>query len=180
MWFMKDDIASEFVTRIKDDPKSESDRSVGIVLGALIDARLSDVIKANIHQNKKMMDEYFRDGGVFGSFAARVAMGYMMGVFGLDTYNELLCITKIRNRFAHKLDAQGFDSQGIRELVDNLPQPETRTIVVRGESFTWEIGDREKIDNRRDKFIYSTYMLCGLFYVELLSYASEPKREPRF
>ena len=180
MWFFQNDIASNFVRRVMAQPDAESDRTIAIVLGALIDNRLSDVITTHAHYDKKLHEEHFRDGGVFGSFAARSVLGFLMGIYTKETYNDLRYIIKIRNGMAHVIDFETFETQGIRELVDNLASPEIRTVVDKdGNSYTFDGSSLDK-KNRREKFILSCNLIAGLFYLEVNEFSDDAKRQPRF
>lgn len=180
MWFFQNDLASRFLERISSDPNSEPDRVVGIVLGAMLDDRLTQVIHSKLHYNKKLFDEAFRETGPLGPFGIQADLGFMLGIYNIETHTDLKQIIKIRNKFAHSLEAETFDSQGIREHVDNLSDPVDRTVVApNGATYSFDMGGATLVD-RRTKFVSLISLLSGLFYLELNVFAGDPLRNPRF
>ena len=48
-----------------------------------------------------------------GNYAVKVRFAYLLGWYGKDLYDDLIAIGKIRNRFAHSIEAKDFADQRI-------------------------------------------------------------------
>jgi hypothetical protein len=55
----------------------------------------------------------FQPSGPLGNYAVKVRLAYMLGWFDRDFYDDLLAVAKIRNRFAHEIEAKDFSDQRI-------------------------------------------------------------------
>jgi DNA-binding MltR family transcriptional regulator len=88
-------------------------RAAGVMWAALVDNRIDKLFEMALRPDKKVRDELFRAGGALGNYAVKVRLAYMLGWFGRDFYEDLLLISKIRNRFAHDIDAKDFADQSI-------------------------------------------------------------------
>jgi DNA-binding MltR family transcriptional regulator len=100
--------------------ENESDRSVAIVAGALVERRLTELIISRFHQNKKLQDELFRVSGPLGNFGTKIDLAFLMGLVGKEGHRELDTLKNIRNRFAHYIEVTDFESQQIANWCSNL------------------------------------------------------------
>src|SRR5690348_11653964 len=104
VWFTKSKEESDFYDEMSGLP----DRVVGLLAPVIVDDRLTDAIKAQWHDTKgqhgSLLGQLFRDGAQLGSFGSRIDIGFSIGLYNAETYNDLRNISKIRNRFAHKLE----------------------------------------------------------------------------
>ena len=57
----------------------------------------------------------FQSSGPLGTYAAKIRAGlaYLLGWIGKDVFDDLIAIGKIRNRFAHAIEAKNFSDQKI-------------------------------------------------------------------
>src|SRR6266481_28806 len=70
-----------------------------------------------------VFDRLFQDSGPLGSFATRIKVGFAIRLYGKDAYNDLRLINKIRNLFAHRLEAKDFNTPAIRDRADKFSLP---------------------------------------------------------
>ena len=179
---MKDDVATSFIADLYRSPESYPDRVVGIVLGAIIDDRLTDLVKSRIHQ-RKWKDDPFRDGGVLGSFGARSELAYMLGAISIETLEDLSRIVKIRNAFAHKVGAKDFGSQPVCDLLHQIKIPDRHFILEDLEhGAIWDLGDPKDITPKtpRERFIRTIQLLNGLIFLQISQFTGDVKQTPRF
>jgi hypothetical protein len=181
MWFMKNDAATDFIKDLNANPDRYPDRVVGIVLGVIIDERLSDTIGAHTHKDKKITEDIFEINGILGNAGARIPLGFMIGLYGSETNRDLTLFTKIRNAFAHRLEIASFDDSPVRDWVDQLRLPD-KEIVFNNGGTIWNLGNPVdlKPKNRRGRFVRTAQMLNAAFFIEIGDPATNPKRAPRF
>lgn len=101
-----------------------SDRVVAIVVGTLVEARLTTAIKARVKLTERIGENMFRTSGPLGSFSAKIDLGYMIGLYGEPAWRELVTLKDVRNWFAHHLESASFKSQKINAWCRNLKMAE--------------------------------------------------------
>ena len=90
-----------------------SDRSTGIMTGALLDEMLRRLLERAVVQGMPS-DEC----AVPSQFAPRINLAYAMGLISDEEYHDLRLVKKIRNHFAHHIDQPyTFETPIIREKV---------------------------------------------------------------
>jgi DNA-binding MltR family transcriptional regulator len=70
--------------------------SMGALLDSLIEARIVHALK-----NKDDIEEMFADRGPLGTFSSKIQMAYALGQIDSTVRDDLNCIRRIRNVFAH-------------------------------------------------------------------------------
>lgn len=96
-----------------------SDRVVAIVGGALVEEVLARLLREFLRQDEKVLDQAFGFSKPIGTFSAKVDLGYLLGVYGKEVHQDLHCLRRIRNEFAHKLNTT-FKTQKLADLAKNL------------------------------------------------------------
>jgi hypothetical protein len=101
------------------------DRAAAIVAGALLDQRLETALRetlrdANLSGGQSIQDRMFDLRGALGSFAVKIDLGFMVGLYGAGARADMALINKVRNRFAHDLDVGAFSA--VRDLCANLSE----------------------------------------------------------
>src|SRR5205823_12530759 len=69
---------------------------------------------------KAISQELFRASGPLGPFGTKIRVAYMLRVLPPEIYNDLITISKIRNKFAHDLSIKSFDDQKISAWVKGM------------------------------------------------------------
>jgi DNA-binding MltR family transcriptional regulator len=118
-WLLDDDDEHGLLDELFDYP----DRMVGLLAPVLIDRRLEKTIQALWQDDGSTLRDLFRDGAPLGSFATRIKIGFAIGLYGKETYQDLREINHIRNAFAHQLAASDFQFQSIRDRTKKLSLP---------------------------------------------------------
>lgn len=159
-------------------PATSTDRAVAILGGSLVERRLALAIDSEINHLKAIDDEMFKGVGPLASFAAKVHLGYMLGLYGERAWRELRTIKDIRNRFAHSLDMSSFESQKITAWCGNLTLAEmcfgedqnNDLSKQRRTPFRWRAGLLDRMQDPRFRFLTSVsfYSQSLLHYIELL------------
>lgn len=101
-----------------------SPRAVAIILATIVENHLTALLRLLMRRgsaaDKRIADELFRQTGPLGPFATKIRVAYMLRIIHGTTYNDLLVISRIRNRFAHDVSLKSFDDQPIREWIKNM------------------------------------------------------------
>jgi DNA-binding MltR family transcriptional regulator len=96
------------------------DRGIAISLPAIIDDRLTSILKLVMLDNKKLLNEFFTPGGSLSNFGTKINLVYMLGIVDEEVYRDLSVINKIRNKFAHRVDIKRLEQQPIKDLIANM------------------------------------------------------------
>jgi hypothetical protein len=104
-WFNKEEYIKESNKRIKpwwDALEKESDMSVGIISGTLLDILLEEVIRT-FYVKEKGVAELFKNDHLLMNLYSKINVAYYSGYIPKVIYHDLRIICRIRNRFAHSL-----------------------------------------------------------------------------
>src|SRR5215472_17936718 len=97
-----------------------------------------------------------REGAPLSTFHSKVIMGYSLGLFGPVTRDDLMCLKRIRNAFAHSPRSITFDTPEIVKECCRLKYLERKIMRVASQS----------INNSRDKFkAVVRLFILDLFFV---------------
>jgi DNA-binding MltR family transcriptional regulator len=88
-------------------------RAAGVMWAALIERRLDRLFETALRPDKKVYNELFLPRGPLGNYAVKARLAYMLGWIGEDVYADIITISRIRNRFAHDIEAKDFDDAQI-------------------------------------------------------------------
>ncbi len=106
----------------------ESDRGVILIGAAFINDALETLIRAKFQEKRRkikgMIKDFFGPMGPLGSFWAKIRLVYGLELIKADEYHDLELLRKIRNRFAHQLEAVGFGDPEVIKLAERLVAPE--------------------------------------------------------
>lgn len=95
----------EGISRFYKKVVNEKERGVIISAGSLLEALLEKLLqKVMTNKVRQKEDELFRKGAPLGSFAAKINLGYRLGLFDDKFMTILHRYKKIRNEFAHATD----------------------------------------------------------------------------
>jgi DNA-binding MltR family transcriptional regulator len=95
-------------------------RAAGVLWPALIERRIDKLFDYGFRPDKTVWNELFQPSGALGNYAVKVRLAYMLGWFAKDFYDDLLILAKIRNRFAHSIEAKDFTDQHISGWLKNM------------------------------------------------------------
>jgi len=99
----------------------ETDRSIVIVAGALLDEGLKKIIITGlIPAAKKDWCVFSGGNSPISSFSARIDLCYQLGYISSVMQRDLHIIRKMRNDFAHDPFKLSFDSASVNNRVDEL------------------------------------------------------------
>jgi hypothetical protein len=97
-----------------------SDRAVAVICTAIVENRLTAVLKASMRSDPEPLTELFRPSGPLGSLGTKIRLAYLLGLIHEDIYRDLLLTAKIRNEFAHDVRITSFDDESVKSRVYSL------------------------------------------------------------
>lgn len=106
---------SQYFGRLISESNDESDRAVAILLSAELDELLRRIIERKlVPHNKQIFKDVSKNDllssyGAIGTFAARIDLGYRLGLLDSFVAHDLHIIRKIRNMFAHEPHGLNFE-----------------------------------------------------------------------
>ena len=89
------------------------ERAIAIVGATFLDNLLEGILINFMVDDEKEAKKLIGIDGSMGAFSSRVTATYCLGLIGKTVRHDLRLVGKIRNRFAHQLDAS-FDMEPIR------------------------------------------------------------------
>jgi DNA-binding MltR family transcriptional regulator len=94
--------------------ETESDRSVGIVAAAILEGHITSAIKRRWHDHPVTIQRMLQIDGPLGNFGPKIDLVFLMGLISPEAHHDLTLIKKVRNKFAHYFDVEGFDTPVIK------------------------------------------------------------------
>lgn len=101
------------------DFNKETERGLALAAASMLDEQLGGIIKSFIIPNKgskALLDGF---NAPLGTFSARIASSYALGLLSEIEYRECELIRKVRNEFAHKIKVS-FETEKIVNLCAQL------------------------------------------------------------
>nr|WP_245341640.1 MULTISPECIES: transcriptional regulator [unclassified Rhizobium] len=86
-----------------DDFNKETERGAALAAAAMLDDQLGKVIEAFLIPNKGSQALLSGFNAPLGSFSARIAAAFGLGLISEAEYRECELIRKVRNEFAHQI-----------------------------------------------------------------------------
>jgi hypothetical protein len=176
---------------LQESGTTDSDRALGIVWGSVVEMCLDHAIRDSFHYHKKIFDNRFHSSAPFGSFAVKIDLGFLTGLYSESAWRDFVILKDIRNKFAHDAEVSSFDDDSISALCGNFKLIERYA------------GDNEEAAEKREpqghlpisewrRWVFTHDLKgelsypCGRFMltVQVLTWAlsakPNPKREPHF
>ncbi len=152
--------------------QQESPRAAVILSGAFLDSLLRDLLASFMIENDKAVDELLgsdkNPDTPLSSFGARMKTAYCLGLISKITYQDLLVIKKIRNKFAHKLHGYTFEDQEIIKLCNSLQSPN-----IFGEHMV------KTLSLHNNRYLFTVSMLLSDLGLKILGIQSERRSTPK-
>jgi mannitol operon repressor len=102
----------EFAAFLKEF-QGETDRGAALVGAALLDQKLSDILRAFLVEGR-ITDSLLEGGNApLGTFSARIKAAFALGLIDRHEQHECEIIRKVRNEFAHRIHGTTFKEQRI-------------------------------------------------------------------
>ena len=98
----------------------DSHRGLAVVAPAIVENRLTALLKAAMRQDEKVLHDLFHPGAPLGDFGVKIKLAYVLNLIHEDVYKDLTTVTKIRNAFAHDVRINSFDVPQIKDRVQSL------------------------------------------------------------
>ncbi len=127
----------------------QEDRAAAIIAAAFFEDRLTLAIRERLVNDPRVVNPLFKGAGPLASFAAKIDLAYLLGIYGAPHRAKLHTIRNIRNEFAHNLAPLTFESQKIEGMCATLYKP---VLMGRIAGAMKQSPDFEHIENF-DKFI---------------------------
>jgi DNA-binding MltR family transcriptional regulator len=114
-------VGAEDWEEVLEEVQQASDRTAAIVLASWVERTIEQaIIKALPRNNDKVVSKLMERDGALNSFYGKIHLGYALGLYEETTVENLDCIRKIRNAFAHAALAIHFETAQIIDEVNKL------------------------------------------------------------
>ena len=111
--------------RIGEEIRTQTDRGAAIIGAAVVEESLTEAIRAQFAPGHQPQDDLLSGSGPAATFSAKSDLAFALGLIGPKTYRDLTLVRKIRNRFAHELEALSFEDQTVANRCTELHWPST-------------------------------------------------------
>jgi hypothetical protein len=122
------------------DAKKQPDRYLAIVMAAVIDEQLNDLLQSRLAAHRKVAKKLFGGVGPLATFSARIDLGLLLGLYDEGFAKMLHSIRDIRNTFAHNTYPLSLASPEVQQKAAGL-------------NFMKEFDNRPKKWGERELFI---------------------------
>jgi hypothetical protein len=79
------------------DAKKQPDRSLAIVLAAVVEDQLGEMLQAKVVDDKQTVRKMFSGMGPLATFSAQIDLGFLLGFYGDEMHSLLHAIRVVRN-----------------------------------------------------------------------------------
>lgn len=110
----------EPIDDIKEFYEDSPDRGLAISLPAIIENRLTSILRAIMRPDEKILNELFQPSGALGDFGTKIRIAYMLRIVEKEFYEDLRSINKIRNHFAHRLEIKSLEQHPISAWIQGM------------------------------------------------------------
>lgn len=107
---------TEFFSQFKD----KDDRSSVILIGSLLDVFLEELLNKALLDPPNSRECLVKDRGPINNLYSKNLACYQLGLIDNNLYKSINIIRDIRNKFAHKLEYNGLDSQPYRDQIESI------------------------------------------------------------
>jgi len=152
-----------------------SDRAVGIVVGSLVELRVTAMVKEtmiNEAESIKIRGEtihakMFHSSGPLGSFSTKIRLAYLFKLITVECFRDLETLKDIRNLFAHDPSVGSFQVQAVADKCKNFRLVDRYVIEpdhgIHGDSealFGYNVENAaERLKQPRDRYILTAQIL---------------------
>jgi hypothetical protein len=111
VWAVINEEIKDAVAEFADSP---SDRVCAIVGVAMIEETLRRSLELRLRASG-LVERLFSPNRATGTYAAKVDLGYLLGMYEKEVHGTLEKMGAIRNAFAHRLSIKSFDHAALRD-----------------------------------------------------------------
>jgi len=115
------EIADKYWDRLHHELEHETDRSIVIVAGAILDDALNEIIKSYLVPSERKEWCVFSGGNSpISSFSARINLCFQLRIISHVMQRDLHIIRKLRNEFAHNPFDLDFSTPSVVSRIEEL------------------------------------------------------------
>ncbi|WP_316189227.1 MltR family transcriptional regulator [Bradyrhizobium sp. SZCCHNS1054] len=105
-----------------------SDRAIAIVVGSMIEMRVSALLKDAMVEERTSLkirgetihSRMFHSSGPLGSFSSKIRLAYLLRLLSERAFRDLENLKDIRNLFAHDIEIGSFELQTVSDKCRNF------------------------------------------------------------
>ena len=101
----------------------ESDRAAVVLDAAMLDSQLLSILSKHLLPSATDHDDLLRGGGPLSNFSSRITMARRLGLIDSELAHALSLIRRIRNDFAHRIEAGTLTACPHKDRVSELTRP---------------------------------------------------------
>jgi DNA-binding MltR family transcriptional regulator len=103
---------------IMEEVAKQSDRGAAIIYASLLEKVLETLIIKRLRPlSSNQKNALFGRMAPLSTFAAKIELGFAIGLYSRNAYENLNMVREVRNKFAHKFEPLTFEHKKIIELI---------------------------------------------------------------
>lgn len=110
VWFVSSDTVHSAIRQLEHN----SDRGIAIIAAAILEEHITNQIKRRWCDAPATVRRMLHVDGPLGNFGPKIDLVFLMGLVSPEAHQDMVLIKKVRNKFAHYLDVDNFESPVIR------------------------------------------------------------------
>jgi DNA-binding MltR family transcriptional regulator len=147
---MRENIKDINLKNFEEKIEKESDRGVVLISAEFIDIFLTNLFKECLNLDKDIKKVILEGPtAILNSFSNKIKIAYSIGLIDKNIYENLECVRKIRNMFAHRIFDASFEDPEIIKICKKIRVPN----IIYEESM-----------NYRVLFYKTAYFLAGCLF----------------
>jgi hypothetical protein len=120
----------------------ESERASVILAASRLDVDLERLLKHVLHHHPGGTDPLFESDRMLGTFSAKIALAYRLGLISAEFEHSLQMVRKIRNDFAHQLDSESLVSTRQKARLAEMVRTMERSPVFKSGIEAFKDGEK--------------------------------------
>ena len=115
---------TEAVQSMIDGFNEESDRGAALIAAAYFDNTLQEMLRARFDcvpgKPNKLIASLFESMGPMATFSGKIKLSFVFDLIDPELFADLEKVRKLRNEFAHELNARNFSDGSVKSLVNSM------------------------------------------------------------
>lgn len=129
---------------------NDDDRTVALVFPAAVEEAINSITLRKLRDDdRKELEALVGLSGPLGSFIPMARLAYLLGIFDKPVLHDLKLIAKVRNHFAHRINAGSFEDEPVRSWSAELTQVDRLAIAPGSGSLGQAFTPEEALDMYR-------------------------------
>jgi DNA-binding MltR family transcriptional regulator len=147
-----------------------SDRAIAIIAAAIMEEHITEAIKRRWQDAPAVIRRMLQTEGPLGNFGPKIDLVFLMGLISPEGHRDMTLIKKVRNKFAHYLDVDDFNTPVIKGWCFDLKHFENFVLTdaemagaPKGRKLFGQAGMDERLRTAKGRYITAVQFYSLIF-----------------